>query len=465
MNFIFGAAVNPAVNQAANDLVDREAYKGNIEKISWIVNLFDGYFIKVITFIAWLIISLAFLRNVLSGAYCTYPRLFDKLSAIKADMNSKKSSGGVGIFLWILSFIVPNIKPLTDAWEYNGNPKTYLTKSVIQGVIAVFIGTVIYNGLYRDVIGKGSEFGVHFVDKYIMSISVADVFDETLKEGKDFVPTYSDATKAGKFMKKFTLEVYNAILSYHGDEIKDANTKAVLGQEIEIFLDSQISEEIKEKMEKPEYKAAYQIYVIPKKPVIRTNDKLPEGMTELQFDKQISTFSVKSNKRANDDYYAYIVFRLQEKEIVSKGTISGVNIKGIIRSENGKTYLILPTGTKPTTTNLEVNGKVFQSATLAGYENYSVYAYNGTGINAGNATTNNTRYNGANLEGLELVNYTDATKTPEVQKVGSTNWLPSIPAEELIDNGSSTIIPTTIDDEGTPIEGESAIQQEFENGG
>ena len=66
---------------AVADILNNQRYEGAIESIQSVTEIVDTGFTMFITFIAFFIISAAMLRNVLAGAYCAFPKFWDKVDA------------------------------------------------------------------------------------------------------------------------------------------------------------------------------------------------------------------------------------------------------------------------------------------------------------------------------------------------------------------------------------------------
>jgi hypothetical protein len=124
---------------AFRDIMSSERYQGNIESIQWLVKVFDNFFVQIVSIVGFFIISLAFLKNILAGAYCAFPTFFDRLASYKQNLSSKKGQGAGGILFWVLSLFIPDVKSLTDFSDDDQglkyNIKTYLLKSMATGIL------------------------------------------------------------------------------------------------------------------------------------------------------------------------------------------------------------------------------------------------------------------------------------------------------------------------------------------
>lgn len=68
-----------AGSDATIDILGGERFQGAVQWANKIGKIVDNWFMAFITFVAFFIISASCLRNVLAGAYCVFPKFWDKV--------------------------------------------------------------------------------------------------------------------------------------------------------------------------------------------------------------------------------------------------------------------------------------------------------------------------------------------------------------------------------------------------
>lgn len=214
------------------DIIDNVRFEGNIREIEWLVQIFDKGIIWIISFIGFFIISSAMLRNVLSGCYAAFPRLFDMLAETKEQFKNSKDQQG-GMLKYVISFVIPNIKPLTDFADGTASPRGYFTKSILLGVVTVIIGVCIYNGLYRDLIREGAQLGTHVISNYILRIDFTREFDKIMETGRMYKFIWANSKADGdKSRQKIAKAVYMKAIDMHGD-VRTTESRRQVGSTVE----------------------------------------------------------------------------------------------------------------------------------------------------------------------------------------------------------------------------------------
>lgn len=162
---------------ATLDILGGARFQGAVQWANKIGKIVDNWFMAFISFVSFFIISASCLRNVLAGAYCVFPKFWDKVDEAHKARESVRNTGyfkrvtdmfqgggwqnvGTGSISEFFLGILPNVKVLTD-FENAQDPdyKQYFMRAIPQCVLAVFVGVFIYNGYYRDVMVVTSQFG------------------------------------------------------------------------------------------------------------------------------------------------------------------------------------------------------------------------------------------------------------------------------------------------------------------
>lgn len=176
-------------SDATVDILGGDRFSGAVQWVNKIGKIVDNWFMAFISFVSFFIISASCLRNVLAGAYCVFPKFWDKVyeahqNAQDLSISSIQSyfTGGgwkgtsTGSITQFLLRLLPNIKVLTD-FENAQDPdyKQYFMRAIPQCVVAVFVGVFIYNGYYRDVMIVTSQFGSRLTMNALTSIKPDDI--------------------------------------------------------------------------------------------------------------------------------------------------------------------------------------------------------------------------------------------------------------------------------------------------
>lgn len=242
---------------AVQDILNNPRYEGMMSTISGVTGFVDGIFMTVITFVAFFIISVALLRNVLAGAYCAFPKFWDQVAfaheqnkdkaffeQIKGIKDSYKTASMSSLKTLILR-IVPNIKCLTDFEGNTINKKDYFIRAIPEMIAVVIIGVFIYNGYYRDFTSKVADAGSQLIDRAILSFDPIGTFDNMLNTaGRPSFATDDSIDQFNKNKNKVAVEIYSQIISRYTD-IKDANSKAEIASQIDAVVDQMFPEDYK----------------------------------------------------------------------------------------------------------------------------------------------------------------------------------------------------------------------------
>lgn len=240
---------------AVQDILLNPRYEGMMSTISGVTDVVDGGFMTVITFVAFFIISVALLRNVLAGAYCAFPKFWDQVAhaheenentaffeQIKGIKDSYKTASMGSIKTFVLR-IVPNIKCLTDFEDDTLSPKSYFIKAIPQMIGVVIIGVFIYNGYYRDFTAVIANTGSELIERTVLSFDPVGAFDTIMNTaGKPAFATDGALTAFGKNKNKVANDIYSNIIAKYTD-IKDANSKAELASQIDAAVDAMFPED------------------------------------------------------------------------------------------------------------------------------------------------------------------------------------------------------------------------------
>lgn len=232
-------------NKAIEDILNHGRYEGAIETISKVTKFVDMGSIMFISFVSFLIISVAIWRNVLAGAYAAYPKFWDAVHVAHEDvkdvgwlksimgLKDKYQDINMGSIKRMIMRILPDIKVLTDFEDDTVEPKTYFTKAIAQMVAVVMIGVFIYNGYYRDTTIVVAKFGSELFNRVLLSVDPIEVFDRiAATSGTPDFGTDNALMIGDKRVNELSKKAYKAIIGKYTD-ISSADQKAKLAASIE----------------------------------------------------------------------------------------------------------------------------------------------------------------------------------------------------------------------------------------
>lgn len=233
-------------DDAVKDIIETPRYQGAIETIDFITRIVDNGFVMFVSFVAFFIISAAVLRNALAGAYCVFPKFWDKVHVEHEKVMSttfgsipKMKIGGasMGSITGFILGLLPDIKVLTDFEQEDGasvDYKRYFMRALPQAVCAVFVGVFIYNGHYRDVMALTSNFGSEIITNFIASADPEAFLTRMVGfSGKPEASTDAATSGTDLIVNKATWSVYNKVISHYTDLARDKQTKQTLIAAIE----------------------------------------------------------------------------------------------------------------------------------------------------------------------------------------------------------------------------------------
>lgn len=325
---------------------------------------------------------MALLRNALTGLYCTFPKFFDKLSDSKSNLSEKRNQN-LGIIFWILSLFIPNVKPLCDiAEDKKGSPAYFFTKALWQGTIAVVIGTTIYNGYYRDLIGIGANLGAHIMSEYILAIDFNSFFDDIAHTGAKYSFAYNEAAPGGKERTALAKTVYDSIMNYYKNKIRDTESRAVVGRNVETIIQERMKaipvnnvegfSNMWDLLSNQEFRISQEVRIVPDKPTELDMGNLPPYIKMGQFIIPVSEFGGKTPQIPETNAYMHVIVQATQKESKVSNALSKVDIQVVYWEEeatgtnNRVLKIMLVKGSTVSTNNLRINGVSFKPAGTSG---------------------------------------------------------------------------------------------------
>ena len=345
-------------NKAIDELLNSERYEGAIESIGWLTGFMDNKFIMLISIVAWFIISVAVLRNVIAGAYAAYPRFWDKIAEYKENLqNSQGRNVGkfnTAVIARFFSFFIPNLKDMSDFHDDNIDPRSYFTVAIPQMILVIMIGVCIYNGYSRKLVTKIAEFGSIIIEKVILDTDPEAIYTtifETAARPK--TDSSSDNSTIGKYTNEVSNNIYAKIISNNTD-IKSDSARSDLMRAIEEWVSSELSG-FAEYFDEENWritKSVERVYAEggPDMSNIANGDKEGVQVTKFAVCEQTS-FGYSSVQHMDEPWYIKVVFRFERK--ANNSSSSSATLNNVqLNVDNG---VIQPNATLNKTT-IKLNG-------------------------------------------------------------------------------------------------------------
>ncbi len=235
------------VSKAAEDILNNPRFEGAIDTIKGVTEWTDVGFATVITFVAFMIICVAMLKNVLAGAYCAYPKFWDHVNEAHKNKQGRgliqqtvsmfqgglqgvqggAAAGGQSVGD-IIYGIIPDVKHMTDFEEGEFSAKHYFMKAIPQMLVCVALGAFIYNGTYRDVAALWVNTGTTLINRTLLEFDPIAMFDDfTSTSGRPVFGTDNAIDQYTQTQNKIATDMYTAIIGTYKD-IKTAEQKRLL---------------------------------------------------------------------------------------------------------------------------------------------------------------------------------------------------------------------------------------------
>lgn len=217
------AVITTELDPASRDILFNSRFEGDMSTIKPITNFVDIWIVRLVSFIGFLIIMTAMVKNALAGLVLNYPEFFLRAHAAAT---GELQNPGFGAFLASKFDVIPWVDVNVGV-----RPRDYFLKAIPLAVLSVFVGSFIFSAYYRDTIGNFSVLSLHVWDKFILSRDYIADFDKIVDSGTEYDFTF-DKTEAGKRRAKLAKEIYSKIKQAYGN-IQDTEAKAALGASVE----------------------------------------------------------------------------------------------------------------------------------------------------------------------------------------------------------------------------------------
>lgn len=356
-------------SQVTTDILRNPKYAGAIQSISKVTDVIDSGFGMAITMIAFLIIIVAMLKNVLAAAYCAYPKFWDRVDASHKEVENTSwkdqfketfsENINTGSLTSAILRLLPNIKNITDFEGDTISPKAYFIRAIPQMLLCIIIGAFIYNGFYRDTARVVVDFGSELVDRVLFEVDPIAVFDQfTGSSGRPEFSTDDSNDEFTQLVNDVASSSYTAVIGTYND-ISSAEAKRALATAVEAkaydFLETVDSK----------YKDHLDAWA-PMVKVTLTNSAVdlskingilaPDGLTmQYAYQYPVTDLNISSNKELGVDNWVRIRLNF-EKQVVNTGkrSVSDIVLHLPIPQGNNKGYTI-PSGNTMYIENATIN--------------------------------------------------------------------------------------------------------------
>lgn len=344
-------------SDAVVDILNNNRYEGAIDSIKSVTEVVDLGFTAFITFVAFFIISAAMLRNVLAGAYCAFPKFWDKVDAAHKEvaetgwvtrlqgLRSNYQNINMGSLGKSIMRILPNIKTLTDFEDNTIEPKSYFIKAIPQMIGVIIIGVFIYNGYYRDTASTISNFGSELFERVILSADPIAIYDRiTGATGRPEFASDNSLTDDGILINKLSEAAYSKVIGTYTD-IKGSAAKTALATQLEAWVKENVDNKCGTYIDRSSWSYSYDVTLTLGKTAM-TDSNTPDGFGHsiVFSDLPVSSLSLDSTKEAGVDWHVTVIINFKKKAPEAKSTTVldlTMTVKGLMA--NSKT-ITLPVG-------------------------------------------------------------------------------------------------------------------------
>lgn len=318
-------------SQVTVDILQNPKYAGAIESIDFITNWVDAGFGMVITFVAFLIILVAMFKNVLAGAYCAYPKFWDRVNDAHKEAESMSWIAQFkGVFLNkdinngtvsnAIMRLLPNIKSLTDFETDTVNPKQYFIRAIPQMLACIIVGAFIYNGYYRDTAAKVVDFGSEMIERVLLEVDPIAVYDQfTRSAGRPEFSTDNALNGREKLINSLATSAYTTIIGEYND-IEGAEAKRALANTLERivgdWVDTTVLEVDATFAEKDAWKTVSQVTLTNQKVDVIGNGHTTttDGLIEqFVYTFPVSDLNLSSTKNPTSDIWVRIRLNFEKR--------------------------------------------------------------------------------------------------------------------------------------------------------
>lgn len=327
MGYLSRASSDINAPDAINQIMNSNIFRGSEDAVNKIIRTIDDGFIMAISIVSFLIISVALLRNVIAGAYVAFPKFWDKISETKYYLKERGTGGrDISFIFVIISYLLPDLKALSDFHDDSIEPKHYFTKAIPQMIATVMIGLIIFNGYYRDAVVQTAKVGQEIITRALAADPV-EAFNRLCNLGHEPVyMTAGDESKSGKATYALSKDIVNLVATRYTD-LNNVENEAELNRLV-VMTEKWVMAEVQKNLnywEGAEWSISTSVNL-----AVQDGDfsNLTNGDTKdrksVGFSKSVTDFGL--NIAGIDDpvYYVHVIVRFN-KQIVERTNSGELN--------------------------------------------------------------------------------------------------------------------------------------------
>ena len=337
MIFQFIATGNP---NAVDDIINNPMFAGSLDSLSKVIQVCDSWFGLLVSFCGFFIMSAAMLRNAIAGVYASNTKLFDKVNEVKnnvvttADGKVKTVNNGfvrgvgtIGVFILRL---LPDPKELSEFKDDNVTPRDYFIKAIPQMIGVAMIGVVIYNGYYRDLLGKTANLGCAIIEKFLIDVDPVEGLNKMLGwASQPDLASSEDDSMSGKLTNKISYEMYHSVVSFYTDQ-SSTTAKNSIATTVENWASNQVAANCQPYLDESKWKFSVKVTRILNEPNLANINKTSDEQVVQAWAFPISSLSLDTAKHTGEDWWLRVIVvwdRVREnvktssKGVVTDGTL------------------------------------------------------------------------------------------------------------------------------------------------
>lgn len=331
---------------AVNDIVNNPMFAGSLESLSGVIQVVDSWFGFIVSFCGFFIMSAALLKNAIAGIYASNTKLFDKVNEVKnnivttADGKVKSVNNGairgvgtVGVFFLRL---LPDPKELSDFKDDTVSPRDYFIKAIPQMIGVAMIGVVIYNGYYRDLLGKTANLGCAIIEKFLIDVDPVEGFYKALGwASKPDLASAEDDSVSGRLTNKISYEMYHSIVSFYTDQ-NSLNARNSIASTVEAWAANQVTSNCQPYFDDTKWKYSVKVTRVLNEPNLSNINKSSDEQVVQAWSFPISSLSLDTAKHKGEDWWLRVIVVWDRVRENTSTTSKGVVTDGVLNIPTAK---------------------------------------------------------------------------------------------------------------------------------
>lgn len=319
---------------AVNDIINNPMFAGSLESLSKVIQICDSIFAFIVSFAGFFIISSAMLKNVIAGMYCSNKKFFDKVNEVKnnfvvgIDGKVQHLPGavrGVGTVGVILLRMMPDPKEISEFQDDAIEPRDYFIKAIPQMIGTCMIGVCIYNGYYKQLLGKTATLGSYIVEKFILDVDPVEGLNKILGwTSSPNMASSEDTSESGKLTYSIGKEMYHNVVSFYTDQT-ELNAKNSISTSIESWVSGQVSANSTPYLDTSKWEYSIKVMKVLNQPNLAVVEKVGDEQVIQSWAMQIASLNLDTKYHKNEDWWLQVIVvwdRVRDKSVTSTGVVT-----------------------------------------------------------------------------------------------------------------------------------------------